>query len=59
MKKQYIKPQSKVIVIRPMGLLEGSPLSIDTTKNRRTNVLGSREVSFFDDDEDEEEESIW
>ena len=59
MKKQYIKPQSKVIAIRPMGLPEGSPISVVTNSKKRAIELGSREVSFFDDDEDEEEESAW
>ena len=52
MKKQYIKPQSKTIVIRGKDFcLAVSPN--DIVNDRRTSVLGSRENDRFDWDDDE------
>ena len=54
MKKKYIKPQSKVIAVKLMGLIAASPIRSELKPlNRGTNVMDSREGNFYDDDDDE------
>lgn len=58
MKKQYIKPQTKEVVIR----LYGSVLSGDISLGKNSGGLrsiDSRQSNAFEDDEDEIEDSMW
>lgn len=53
MKKIYVRPQMKLLSLRPMALATASPYSFESNSGIVTNELGSREDHFFDDDDDE------
>ncbi len=58
MKKQYIKPQSRIVTLR----LVGSVLQDITGGIQRASVGAtdlSRQGHSFDDDEEEIEDSMW
>lgn len=59
MKKQYIKPQTKEVVVRLLGSVLDNEIGLGKNSGGLKSV-DSRHVNVFDDDEMEEvEETMW
>lgn len=60
MKKQYNRPQTRVVGVRPVGLILVG--TIFTNKHIGINALGTRESQSYDDEPEEESlfsSNIW
>lgn len=59
MKKQYIKPQSRIVTLKLMGsVLDGEGIQRGSIGiNTLNDTDGSRQSNFFEDDE--EEDNMW
>ena len=48
-KKKYILPSAKVVIIKPIQLLNGSPVEVDPNEEGSQNQAESLDISFEQD----------